>query len=295
MARENYLSRTTVRNGTNSTHDRKYQLDYVGPDSASAMTELVAALPASVAITDPSAPSGFVTLDQFAPQVVPRGAGRWEGSAQYRHKAGDAASDQNENLSEVGNTELSVNMGTENTTLTQAIDQQSFAYVFVDNQGNNVSYPAPEVDNAINATAEGVEGVSIFSPAGTFQYTKVYANSVVVGTNWVHNKSKERCKTNNQPFFGFPIGELLFTQLSLSVRNSGDVEVTFSFAHRPAVTNLHIGPPAPLGVTIPNKGGWQYVWVRYRKYDDGTTTSSIPEGVYLATVYESTNFTSLIA
>jgi hypothetical protein len=259
------------------------------------MNELVATMPASVAVTDPSQPSGFVTLDQTAPQVVPLGAGRWVGNVQYRHKASDAAADQNENLSEIGNEELSVNMGTENTTLTQSISQQTYNYTFVDNQGNNVFYPAPEVDGAINATAEGVEGVSIFSPAGTFQYSKVYANATIVGTTWVHDKAKERCKTNSDVFFGFPIGELLFTNLSLSVRNSGDVEVTFSFAHRPSVTNLHIGPPSPLGATVPNKGGWQYVWVRYRKHDDGTTTTSIPEGVYLATVYESTNFANLIA
>ena len=98
---------------------------------------------------------------------------------------------------------------------------------------------------------------------------------------------------NNAPFKGYFSGEVLFLGASGSRRgNSTDDwwEISFKFAVSVNRNNLRVG-----ALTVPQKLGWDYMWVRYADNLDGAQSSliKIPVAAYVERVYPFGNFGAL--
>ncbi len=282
MAREKVGSRVTTSNGKNSTHQRSYRVETQGATSAQAITAIMAASPTSV-IAD------GVTLNQRVPSVQYIGNGYWTGTVSYRHEASRNAEAQNQNLDEVGKIEVTLDLGTESKHITEpfglgGLSQRRYA--------TNDGPADPPILFSIGEQEGSINGVDILSPSGNLQVTKVFDNATVYGANWIQDRADLRCTTNDATFYGFEAGSLLFVRMSLTVRNSGDIPVTFQFQHRANVnerTAVSVDP-------IPKKGH-EYMWTQYDSQEDTTGTDTVLTkkaiGQYVAPVYGESDFSTL--
>ena len=279
MAREKVNSRITTSNGKNSTHQRSYRVETQGATSAQAITAILAASPTSV-IAD------GVTLNQRVPSVQYVGNGYWVGTVSYRHEASKQAESQNQNLDEVGKVEVTLDLGTESKHISEGRDSTKYAT----NDGPAIGN-VPELD-AIGLEDNQVQGCDILSPSGNLQITKVFDNATVFGANWVQDRADLRCHTNNASFYGFDAGSLLFVRMSFTIRNNGDVPVTFQFQHR-----ANLNEQTAVSVSAVDKKGHQYLWTRYE--DSQETTGGVDTYVkkaiaqYVNTVYPEGDFSTL--
>ncbi len=279
MAREKVNSRITTSNGKNSTHQRSYRVETQGATSAQAITAIMAASPTSV-IAD------GVTLNQRVPSVQYIGNGYWVGTVSYRHEASKQAEDQNQNIDEVGKVEVTLDLGTESKHITEGIDSTKY-------ETNDGPFLAnvPDID-AIGLEDNQIQGCDILSPSGNLQITKVFDNATVFGANWVQDRADLRCHTNNATFYGFDAGSLLFVRMSFTIRNNGDVPVTFQFQHR-----ANLNEPTAVSDGNVNKKGHQFLWTRYEDSEETTggettyTKKAIAQ--YVNTVYPEGDFSTL--
>ena len=98
---------------------------------------------------------------------------------------------------------------------------------------------------------------------------------------------------NNGKFKGYAPGEVLFLGASGSRRgkhSDDDWEITFRFAVSPNRENLKIGD-----LTIKEKLGWDYLWVRYADEVSSDQKSLVkkPESAYVERVYQAADFGGL--
>ncbi len=277
MAREKVGSRVTTSNGKNSTHQRSYRVETQGATSAQAITAIMAASPTSV-IAD------GVTLNQRVPSVQYIGNGYWTGTVSYRHEASRNAEAQNQNIDEVGKIEITLDLGTESKHITEGRD----SYVIVTNDGPT----QPVKLDGIGVQDGNINGCDILSPSGNLQVTKVFDNATVFGGTWVQDRADLRCTTNDATFYGFEAGSLLFVRMSFTIRNSGDVPVTFQFQHR-ANTN----EKTAVSVLPVDKKGHQYLWTQYETQKDTTGSDDIitkkAVSQHVNTVYAESDFSTL--
>lgn len=277
MAREKVNSRSTTSNGKNSTHQRTYRVETQGATSAQAITAILAASPTSVV-------ADGVTLNQRVPSVQYIGNGYWTGTVSYRHESSNSAENQNQNIDEVGKIEVTLDLGTESKHISEGISTTKYE-----------TLDGPVIPN--DATGIGVQdgninGCDILSPSGNLQVTKVFDNATVFGANWVQDKADLRCTTNDATFYGFEAGSLLFVRMSFTIRNNGDVPVTFQFQHR-----ANLNEPTGVSVGDVDKKGHQYLWTKYQTQKDTTGTNTIitkkAVAQYVHTVYDESDFSTL--
>lgn len=151
--------------------------------------------------------------------------------------------------------------------------------------------------NLIGVTQDGVEGVDVVVPAFAFQITKAFdVNDVdetyililILMTGAVNNDTFT-VTTDDGITFDLEAGECLFLGARGGMRN-GLVEITFFFAGSLNVDELVIGD-----ITVTDKRGWDYIWVRYRETTtiDGKWLTKQPVHVYLEQVYEDGPFSTL--
>jgi hypothetical protein len=90
--------------------------------------------------------------------------------------------------------------------------------------------------------------------------------------------------TVNGLTLSFATGELLFLGASGSARGDDSWEVTFRFAASPNATDIPVG-----GITVPAKGGWEYLWVQYKDAKDAGANCVLkkPKRVVVDRVYDS--------
>lgn len=154
--------------------------------------------------------------------------------------------------------------------------------------------PIPDYKGAIGVSSQGVEGVDITIPIFNFSETHWIADSVVTDA-YKGKLFRVTGTTNSKAFKGCAIGECLFLGASGSKRGDEDWEVTFRFGGSPNKTDIAIGatPELPEGImTIPDKKGWEYLWVRYdeREHAGSKTIVSEPTAAYVEQVYEIGDF-----
>lgn len=152
---------------------------------------------------------------------------------------------------------------------------------------------APNFQGAIGVTENAVEGVDITVPVYNFSETH-YLPNVVVTLAYRATLFYLTGRTNNAPFKGLATGEALFLGASGSKRGiSGgeDWEITYRFAGSPNMSGLVVGPISGIF-----KGGWEYLWVRYREVEDTSAKSLVkqPVAAYVERVYEAGNFGDLL-
>ncbi len=259
---EKFLSRPSTR-GDNPQTELAYIISGTDDDLA-ARSALASA-----------APLTYDGLSRQTIQLDPLGDGLWEGSAHY----GSTASQQ----LQPGESSFAFDTGGGTQHITQSISTvASYA----------ASGTPPDFQGAIGVTQDNVEGVDITVPIYQFSETHYLSHSVVTPT-YRGTLFALTGKVNNASFKGLSAGECLFLGASGSRRGTGsddDWEITFRFAASPNATGLTIGD-----ITSINKGGWDYMWVRYQDAEDDTAKALIkkPVAVYVEKVYERANFADL--
>lgn len=164
------------------------------------------------------------------------------------------------------------------------------------------SFPALNHANfggAINVNSDGtVEGTDILVPYFNYQVNYTFADADV-DQAYVLELSEIVGSVNLHPFHGFDAGELLLTRVGGLQRGSteADWDIGFSFAVSRNETDIEIGPTVYPGVTfsIPEKRGWDYLWVYYDEYKD-TSNNVIhkrPRYAYVEEVYPYTDYDAL--
>lgn len=152
---------------------------------------------------------------------------------------------------------------------------------------------APDYGGAISVDSEGnVNGIDITMPVMNFSETHYFRASKVT-TAYKKRLAELTGTVNNGKFKGYAPGEVLFLGASGSRRgkhSDDDWEITFRFAVSPNRENLKIGD-----LTIKEKLGWDYLWVRYADDVSSDQKSLVkkPESAYVERVYQAADFGGL--
>lgn len=149
---------------------------------------------------------------------------------------------------------------------------------------------APDFQGAIGVTENGVEGVDVTVPILTFSETRFFPElSPTYKLNLFHLTSR----INSATFRGLAPGEVLFQGASArrqDNRKDTPWSVTYQFAAQANRGNFLVG-----SISVTAKRGWDYMWIRYGREDDGATNSllRVPTSVHIERVYEDGDFSLL--
>lgn len=152
---------------------------------------------------------------------------------------------------------------------------------------------APDYGGAIGVDADGnVNGIDITMPVMNFSETHYFRASRVT-TAYRKRLAELTGTVNIGKFKGYAPGEVLFLGASGTRQGNhpdDDWEITFRFAVSPNRENLKIGD-----LTIKEKLGWDYLWVRYADEVSSDQKSLVkkPESAYVERVYQAADFGGL--
>lgn len=156
----------------------------------------------------------------------------------------------------------------------------------------------PNFHKLINVTRDGPQGVDIRIPIFTWSETHYLADSSIT-EEYIGRLFRLTAHTNKQKFRHCEPGEALFLGAAGSLRASqDDWEIRFEFAASPNKKNMEI--PTNLEgnfLVVAEKGGWDYLWCRYRKIEEMCGTKKflidMPEFAYVERVYDEGRFGDL--
>ena len=151
---------------------------------------------------------------------------------------------------------------------------------------------APDMQGAIGVTIDSVQGCDILVPKMEFSLSRQRA---MVDFAYIRTLRNMVGKTNNATFFGFPKGTLLYLGCeptsAMGTLDTGDKflfwNLCHSFAQEEDKVNQRVG-----NITLPKKGGFEYVWARYNPVVSGAAPQLAmhPTAVYCERVYIAGNF-----
>lgn len=150
-------------------------------------------------------------------------------------------------------------------------------------------YPAsaPSFFGAIGVDDQNVSGVDIVVP--TYNFTETHTLSdAQVNTAYKVTLADLTGSINSAAFKGFAAGEVLFMGASGSKRGSDDWEIVYKFSVSRHRSNFTVGD-----ITVANKRGWDYMWIRYSDEVSDNNLIKKPSGVYVEQVYPYCDFTLL--
>ena len=165
--------------------------------------------------------------------------------------------------------------------------------------GTERRYPstAPDQQGAIGVDGDSVQGVDIVIPA--LQWTETYdVPTQYVTTQYIKNVSALTGTVNASSFRGFAAGEVLFIGCNGSQdwdqeKGNSPWSLSYKFiaqanADGETIPKLRVG-------TISNieKGGHDYMWVRYEDSVSDETLLKRPKHVYVNQVYAKSDFSLL--
>ena len=126
---------------------------------------------------------------------------------------------------------------------------------------SKVPNDAPDFNGAIEVDNEGnVNGVDVTMPVLNFTETHTMNGSRVT-TSYKKTVAALTGTVNSSGFRGFSAGEVLFLGASGTKRSkkpNAPWKITFRFAVSPNKSSLQVAK-----LKVPNKRGWDYLWVRY--------------------------------
>lgn len=96
-------------------------------------------------------------------------------------------------------------------------------------------------------------------------------------------------KTNAEPWWLFNYEEGLFVGCNGQFKGTGEFEADFEFKFSPTLTDINVGN----GITVPEKKGWNYLWVRYGKAAGASQLVETPLEAYVERVIDTIGFTWL--
>ena len=149
---------------------------------------------------------------------------------------------------------------------------------------------APDHKGAINATKDRIEGAEVFSRAYSFNEHHVLPNDLI--TNEYKGILFHLKANMNASFFkGFNRGECVFLGAVGAQHGSGDWEINYKFIASPNRINFTIGE-----ITIPEKLGWDLIWVRYSSAVDPDSNALVQTATsaHLERVFDFGNFDNLL-
>lgn len=241
-------------------------------DDGSAETALLAGSPGTY--------SGLIRKSWSIDEL---GSSNWEATVTYS-KAGPLQS-QTKDPPETGYSEFTFDLkgGTQHI-------QQSIVTVQAYAAATAV---VPDFGYAIGVSRNGnsisVDGCDVVVPELAYSETHYIAAASVTNA-YVQALKSLTGKTNDSPFKGFAIGEVLFLGASGSQRGTADWRIDFSFKISENVTGKTIGD-----ITGVDKPGHAYLWVLYEDVEDTAAKTLVrrPSAVYVEQVYESADFSGL--
>lgn len=156
---------------------------------------------------------------------------------------------------------------------------------------------APDADNQINIRDGKVEGVDIIIPSLTITINQKFEGGSLT-LSWAKAVADMVGTTNDATFIDeFDAGEMLFLGAQgtqpVAYNDDGSTafgprDVTFNFAYSKNRTGLSFG-----AITGVAKNGHQYVWFAYEVVENADSLKGGLVGVYVATVYEESDFDTL--
>jgi hypothetical protein len=157
---------------------------------------------------------------------------------------------------------------------------------------STVKYPssAPDLQHAINYDGQRVNGVDITIPALTFT-EQYYKSSSEVTHAYRKTLAGLTGKVNNGTFRTYAAGEVLFKGSAGSqvmVDGTRKWQITYTFAVSPNLSNFYVG-----SILVAEKIGWDYLWVMYADFIDGSTLIKRPVNVYVERICDYANFNDL--
>ena len=158
---------------------------------------------------------------------------------------------------------------------------------------SKVPNDAPDFNGAIEVDNEGnVNGVDVTMPVLNFTETHTMNGSRVT-TSYKKTVAALTGTVNSSGFRGFSAGEVLFLGASGTKRSkkpNAPWEITFRFAVSPNQSSLQVGK-----LKVPNKRGWDYLWVRYadKVADNRKNVIKEPVAAYVEQVYPTGDFGNL--
>lgn len=268
----------TLGSGADRRGEKRYIVFDVDLTSGDDESDIVTAVEAE-------APTTFAGMSRRGVQVQPVSNDIWTATVSYTPSELLPPPEHNEYL-------LSFSTNGQSEEVFAAINQYEFQL--------QAGEDAPPMNKAINVDDEGnVAGVTITVPTFRFSETHYKADSAMT-TAYLGTLTSATGKVNNAAFRGFAAGEVLFLGVSGQKRGrEGDWELTFDFVASPnrTLTPADLGGDATLtGSSYEiDKGGHQYLWVKYRPAQEFGTKRIITEplAAYVATVYASTDFSAL--
>lgn len=153
---------------------------------------------------------------------------------------------------------------------------------------------APDFKGAIGVNRDRVDGCDIFVGKLEFQMVKEIP---AVSLSYVKVLRELTGSVNDREFYHFGEGECLFlgaTGQTKGPEGTGGVGgwvVTYAFAVSETETDVEIVPPDPEdpetdpGLVVPEKRGWDYLWVYYEPAVSEDTLGRVPLAAYVEEVY----------
>lgn len=166
---------------------------------------------------------------------------------------------------------------------------------------------APDFKGAIGVNGDSIAGTDITVPVFNFTETHTIPAENVTQEYKV-TLFRLTGRVNNDFFKGFEPGEVLFLGASGSKQNPDKWEITYKFAASPNIgtpsgsvggSGGSTGPVTEsiqIGdITVNEKAGWDYLWVRFEESEDGEAFTLVkrPVAVYIERVYERADFEAI--
>lgn len=266
--------------GSSSSSKREYFIGNAATEQ-DAFAILVTRVPQTI---------GNLILDNLDVTEVSAHGGMWDGTASY--VTPERKEEEDNETEEEGDWGLSIEITANTTHITQSLETIS--------RSSGSGSSAPDLQGAIGATKDGIDGVDIYTPSLAWSEDHILHTSRIT-FDYVHILKRMVGTTNDAPFRGFPIGEVLFLGCSCSKRFTGrsvkkTCPVNFKFIQSDNLTDIRIGD---IGSANPDlridKKGWEYLWVYYEEKLDSSTQRKVkrPEHVYVERVYRKSNFADL--
>lgn len=214
-----------------------------------------------------SAPSSYLGLQLDSLQAEPIGGGIWKGYARYSRQEVEYTFD--------------IGGGTQHIT-------QGFGTIASYAPGG---FTPPDFQGAIGVSEDRVEGADIPGPKYDFSETHIFSAATVTDAYKDSLLALSQGCFNNATFRGRDAGEVLFLGATGTNRGSGQTPITFRFSVSPNRTGMSIAD-----ITGIDKLGWDYLWVRYADFEDGTAFHLVkrPIAVYVERVFTPADFSVLL-
>jgi len=269
---EKFTSRKINSASSGASQERTYTL--TGSDDEDAL------LTALADETDASITVESDTWYRSGRTIAPVGYQIWEGRVTYTPLTGrNLPVDQSQYRFETGGGSQHVSSSIKNISNTKAGDYTP---------------DAPNFGGLINVTSDGVDGIDIIAPI--FNFSEMHVLSADTVTEAYKVQLMELTATKNAAAFrGIPAGSVLFMGASGSSRDDGNWNVTFNFAAQKKLTSYVLFAGTAWTITVPEKLGWNYLWIRYHDVWNDKAKMNIkrPLSAHVEQVYGNGDFSLL--